>query len=99
MRALCLAGLALAASVAMAAAQEMKPPRISHAQVDWNAVTAELQTTDAFGPVFDDGDGVPIPPVADPLGVLNRAVSARFPDVAASAVPVLLPFDVERLPA
>ncbi len=93
MRALCLAGLALAASVAMAAAQEMKPPRISHAQVDWNAVTAELQTTDAFGPVFDDGDGVPIPPVADPLGVLNRAVSARFPDVAASAVPVLLPFD------
>jgi murein DD-endopeptidase MepM/ murein hydrolase activator NlpD len=95
LRAPCLAGIALAASVAMAAAQEMKPPHISHAQVDWNAVTAELQTTEAFGPVFDDGDGVPIPPVADPLGVLNRAVANRIPNIGASAVPVLLPFDID----
>jgi Peptidase family M23 len=95
LRAPCLAGLALAAGITVAAAQDMKAPRISHAQVDWDAVTAELQTTDAFRGAVDDGDGAAIPPVADPLGVLNRAVAARFPNIAASAVPVLLPFDTD----
>ena len=37
-----LAGLALAAAVLAAAAQEMKSPRISPTHVDWDAVAAEL---------------------------------------------------------
>ena len=32
-----IAGLALAASIVAAAAQEMKSPRISSTQVDWDA--------------------------------------------------------------
>ena len=50
MRAACIAGLVLAVGIAVAAAQEMKAPRISHAEVDWDAVTAELRTSEAFKP-------------------------------------------------
>ena len=94
MRAPCIAGLVLAAGIAVAAAQEMKAPRITHATVDWDAVTAELSASEAFKPVADDGGAASVPADADHLGVLNRALAERFPGIAASAVPVLLPFDV-----
>ena len=37
-----IAGLALAASICAAAGQEMKSPRISSTQVDWDAAVLEL---------------------------------------------------------
>jgi hypothetical protein len=76
-----IAGLALAAGVMAAAAQEMTPPRISPAHVDWDAVAAELAVT------------VGTKPAADAMADLNRATGQRFANIAASAVPVLLPFD------
>ena len=93
MKAPCLAGLALAAGIAVAAAQDMKAPRIAHFAADWNSVTAELRASEAFRPAPDDGDGAPVAAPDDPLGDLNRAVAERIPNIAASVVPVLLPFD------
>jgi murein DD-endopeptidase MepM/ murein hydrolase activator NlpD len=90
-----LASLALAAGIAAAASQEMHAPRISHFAADWSAVVAELRASDAFQPALDDGDGAPTTPPSDPLGELNRAVAERFPLIAASVVPVLLPFDAQ----
>ncbi len=98
MRAPCLAGLALAAGIAVACAQEMKAPRIAHAQADWDAVTADLAASETFNPTTDDEAGaVAVPATADPLGVLNRTLAARFPNLAASSVPVLLPLDTAAL--
>jgi hypothetical protein len=93
LRAPCLAGLALAAGMTLAAAQDMKAPRISHPTVDWNAAVADLYASDAFRPAPEDGDGAPVPANSDPLGTLNRALAGRFPHLAESVVPVLLPFD------
>jgi hypothetical protein len=93
LKAPCLAGLALAAGIAVAAAQDMKAPRIAHFAADWNSVTAELRASEAFRSPPDDGDGAPVAAPADPLGDLNRAVAERIPNIAASVVPVLLPFD------
>ena len=83
LRGLGIAGLALAIGVVAAAAQEMKRPRISPARVDWDAVVAELDEAGAPGP--------------DRLAGLNRATGERFANVAASPVPVLLPFDTAAL--
>jgi len=94
LKAPCLAGLALAAGIAAATAQDMKAPRIAHFDADWNAVAADLRASEAFRSSPDDGDGAHlVAPPADPLGELNRAVADRIPKVAASVVPVLLPFD------
>jgi hypothetical protein len=78
-----IAGLALAASIVAAAGQEMKSPRISSTQVDWDAAVLELAPVDALRP-------------ADAMAAmaeLNRATGERFANIAASPVPVLLPFD------
>ena len=79
-----IAGLALAAGIAAAPAQEMKSPRISPVHVEWDAVAAELRATDA------------VEPIAAPelMAHLNRATGERFANIAASPVPVLLPFDI-----
>jgi murein DD-endopeptidase MepM/ murein hydrolase activator NlpD len=78
-----IAGLALAAGIAAAGAQDMQSPRLSPARVDWQAVFADLNAIDALsanGP-------------AELMADLNRATSAQFANIAASSVPVLLPFD------
>ncbi len=67
-----LLGLALTLANA-ASAQEMVPPRIEAATIDWSRTQA-------------DAGGLP---------ALNAAVQQRFPEIANSAVPVLLPFDVD----
>src|SRR6266700_1866148 len=78
-----IAGLALAVGVAAAAAQDMKSPRIAPTHVDWGAVAVEL-----------DALNVPKPAVVPELmAKLNRATGERFATIAASPVPVLLPFD------
>ena len=78
-----IAGLALAAGVVAAAAQDMKSPRISPTHVDWDAVAVELDALDVPKPVL----------VPELMAKLNRATGERFPHIAASPVPVLLPFD------
>jgi murein DD-endopeptidase MepM/ murein hydrolase activator NlpD len=78
-----IAGLVLAAGLTAAAAQDMKSPRISPTRVDWDAVVADLRVGD------------PPSPTAAPelMAKLNRATGERFANIAASPVPVLLPFD------
>ena len=78
-----IAGLALAAGVIAAAAQDMKSPRIAPAHVDWDAVAVELDALDVPKPVV----------VPEVMAKLNGATSERFANIAASPVPVLLPFD------
>src|SRR5499427_3397196 len=78
-----IAGLALAAGVMTAAAQDMKSPRIAPARVDWDAVAVELNALDLPKPVV----------VPEVMAKLNRATGERFANIAASPVPVLLPFD------
>jgi hypothetical protein len=76
-----LSALLLAAGIAAASAQEMQSPRISRADVDWNAVAAELKNIEA------------LKEAPDALQDLNQTSAALFPAIAASPVPVLLPFD------
>ena len=78
-----IAGLALAAGVVAAAAQDMKSPRINPTHVDWDAVAVELDALDVPKPVV----------VPELMAKLNRATGERFANIAASPVPVLLPFD------
>jgi hypothetical protein len=78
-----IAGLALAVGIAAAAAQDMKSPHIAPTHVDWDAVAVELDALDLPKPA-----GVP-----ELMAKLNRATGERFANIAASPVPVLLPFD------
>jgi murein DD-endopeptidase MepM/ murein hydrolase activator NlpD len=92
LRAALVAGLALVFGVAAASAQEMKAPRISLAEVDWDAVGAELH---AFEPLraLVPSAGKDFE-AASALSMLNRLTSERFARIADSPVPVLLPFDI-----
>src|SRR4029450_1145177 len=79
-----IASLALAVGVAAAAAQDMKSPRIAPTRVDWDAVAVELGARDPAKPALA---------APDVIATLNRATGERFANIAASPVPVLLPFD------
>ena len=83
LQACCLIGLVFASpAVAQnAAPDEMKAPRLSAADVDWGAVRATLADLD------------PLKSQADALTQLNSAIAKVLPKIAASPVPVLLPFD------
>jgi hypothetical protein len=78
-----LAGLALAAGMLAAAAQEMKGPRITPTHVDWDAVAADLGA-------LEPGKSAAVPEL---MAKLNRTTGERFANIATSPVPVLLPFD------
>ena len=101
-KACCLVGLlAAAAALQQAGAQEAKPaaatpdpklemksPRVSSVDVDWGAVRAAV--SDLFPQLSEGGsDGAK----ADALARLNEATQSVFPNIAASPIPVLLPFD------
>lgn len=93
------AGLSLAVTSAAAVAQEMRPPRVTSATVDWPAAVASLSDKDGLKPVFARArsratDSRPIPPV---LTRLNAIMVQRLPGIATSPVPVLLPFDTAAL--
>ena len=62
-----------------ACAQEMQVPRLAHIQPDWAAVAADLAAA--------------APSSGEAIAILNRATAELFPNIAASPVPVLLPFD------
>jgi hypothetical protein len=102
LKACCLAGLLAGAVVLQqAAAQdtkpaaaapdpklEMKSPRVSSVDVDWGAVRAALADWSAL--LAEGGlGGVK----TDTLAQLNDAMQGVFPNIAASPIPVLLPFD------
>jgi Peptidase family M23 len=94
LRGLGIAGLALAAGIVSATAQDMKSPRLSITRVEWNAVAAELDAIDAL-------KSAAAPTIAeagrtrahDLIAQLNRATGERFAGIATSPVPVLLPFE------
>src|SRR5262245_24122547 len=79
-----IASLALAVGVAAAAAQDIKSPRIAPTRVAWDARAVELGTLDPAQPAVV---------VPDAMARLNGATGERFANIAASPVPVLLPFD------
>ena len=98
-----IAAVLMAAGMAGASAEEMKAPRLSHVNPDWNAVAAELDASGLLtAPPAQAQSGEPLPEAsahdAPSIGTrsivnLNRATAALFPNIAASSVPVLLPFD------
>ena len=83
LQACCLIGLVIASpAVAQTAPpDDMKSPRLSAADVDWSAVRTAL------------ADLEPPKSQVDVLTQLNSAIAKIFPRIAASPVPVLLPFD------
>ncbi len=83
LQACCLISLVLASpAVAQnAASDDMKSPRLSAADVDWSGVRTAL------------ADLEPLKSQADVLTQLNSAIAKVLPKIAASPVPVLLPFD------
>ena len=86
-----LIGLVFASPAAAqnAAPDDMKSLRLSAADVDWNAVRAALADLEPLKSGSDAG-GAAVP---DVLTQLNAAIAKILPRVAASPVPVLLPFD------
>ncbi len=95
-----IVSLLLAVSSATAAGQEMKPPRLSAAAVDWAGALDTLAGNEALRPAAlaarsrRTRSSLSVPPV---LARLNAVTTPRFPDIARSPVPVLLPFDVGAL--
>src|SRR5262245_9225264 len=74
---------------AVASAPDARSPRIALTRVDWNAALATLAPI-AELPANAEGTGVD-----RALPHLNLAASLIFRNIAASPVPVLLPFDTE----
>jgi murein DD-endopeptidase MepM/ murein hydrolase activator NlpD len=78
----------------------LQPPRLSSAQVDWSEALAALTGIEVLRvAALGASRRVPrltrgVPPV---IGRLNAVMSSRFPGVAISPVPVLLPFDTDAL--
>src|SRR5262245_49892008 len=76
----------LAAAIVAATAQDMKSPRIAPTHVDWDAAALEVGALDPEKAVV----------VPELMARLNGATGERFGNIAASPVPVLLPFDAAR---
>jgi murein DD-endopeptidase MepM/ murein hydrolase activator NlpD len=73
--------------------QPMKPPRLAYAEVDWRAAAATLGD-DNLGSIQPMRTRNAVRMTYPALGRLNNIMSAYFPALATSPVPVLLPFDV-----
>ena len=82
------------------AAQDVKSPRLSFAQVDWSAAIATLSNVDGLPRVTMSAKtrlAGPNRAVAPALAQVNAVMSQQFAGVATSPVPVLMPFDVDAL--
>ncbi|MBM3531089.1 MAG: M23 family peptidase [Alphaproteobacteria bacterium] len=97
-----LSALLLTLACVGSAAEPMKLPRVTSAQVDWPAVAEALAGHEALqipenaAQARTGPSGVPAA-LRPPLARLNAAMANRFPGIAQSPVPVLLPFDVTAL--
>jgi hypothetical protein len=78
---------------AAAAADEIKAPKLSIATVDWDAARAALNEIEAARRLSATAHAAGVTP--DLLERLNKATGTAFPNIAASPVPVLLPFDLD----
>jgi len=67
-----------------AAAEEMTAPSVSVATVDWEKAAASIPDRPAGG-------------APEAFAPLNAAIRSRFPDIAKSSVPVLMPLDIADL--
>src|SRR5690349_2651379 len=76
-----------------AAADEIKAPKLSIATVDWDAARAALNEIEATRRLSATAHAAGVAP--DLLERLNQATAAAFANIAASPVPVLLPFDLD----
>ena len=92
-----LSALLLACLGASAAAEEMKPPRLSYAKVDWAEAVAALAGIDELKPLAIPLMSRAAHSMPRSLARLNNVMSPRFPGIATSPVPVLLPFDTAAL--
>ena len=91
-RAIWACGMVLAAHASIAAAAEMTPPHAIPAVADWDAARADATLVPALADIpaaHDLGEN------DVPLARLNAAANRQFPGIGTSAVPVLLPFDVD----
>lgn len=95
LRGLGVVGILLAAGVATAAAQDMRPPNITRIAVDWAPVGADLDKIDLLK--IADTAADPKDHVSSSMARLNGATLKYFPAIAASPVPVLLPLDTAAL--
>jgi hypothetical protein len=97
-----MVGAGVCAAQAQAPANDMRPPRLTSANVDWNTALRSLAQVEelrmaALGvPVRPPRANV-MRPVPKALARLNNAMAPRFPGVNQSPVPVLLPFDTDAL--
>ncbi len=82
MRLAVLCGVAALFLVSAAAADEMEAPRVSLTNVNWNEAALALPK---------DITGAPAKEFAE----INVQTEKRFPGIAKSSVPVLLPFDID----
>jgi murein DD-endopeptidase MepM/ murein hydrolase activator NlpD len=97
-----LSGLLLALVSVPGAAQDMKPPQLSFAKVDWPAATATLADVEVAQPVavpaaFRPSQASAMRGADRALAHLNAVMAQRFTGLATSPVPVLLPFDTDAL--
>ena len=90
--------IALLAPTGLARAQDnpggMAPPRVTTAEVDWSAAIKRLRTETRNVPLARSAPGSSLPRT---LAGLNAVLAPRFPGIAMSPVPVLLPIDTTAL--
>jgi hypothetical protein len=75
------------------AALEAKAPKIAAATVDWDLARSDLNGSEAVRRLSASAHAAG--PRSDLLAHLNRLSGMAYPNIAASSVPVLLPFDLE----
>ncbi len=89
------AALLLSCGLGAAQARDFAAPRLTLAKVDWEAALAALDKVDALKDrVAKTGSDGEAPDTVETFERLNRATSAALANIAASPVPVLLPFDL-----
>jgi hypothetical protein len=76
-----------------ALAQDIKAPKISIAAVDWDTARAALNASEGSRRLSASADATRTAP--DLLARMNQISATVFPNIAASSVPVLLPFDLD----
>jgi murein DD-endopeptidase MepM/ murein hydrolase activator NlpD len=87
-----VAAISLLCFLGPVAAGEMQPPRITRAAVDWDSAAQTLGEIAPLRAVHASADA---PLRSSEINRLNAAAAELLPDIAASPVPVLLPFDLD----
>jgi len=87
-----VAAIWLTFTFCQAAGGDMQSPRITRAEVDWEAAANAL---DAMAPLKSLHASAEAPTQSSAVNRLNAATARRFPGIEQSPVPVLLPFDTE----